>query len=301
MAPQAGWWSARDLVDYGIIAASLGGFYAIHQLTPDANSAIGPSFDPAHPADILNPSYSDKIGRKHLIEDTGETVPAAYVGVAVPVVGLWLGLQEGLAAGSNARQVHDVVVGLAEGMATTLFVTEILKYEFGRLRPDFQDRVQRYYCTTQASPDIACTGQEVPLDADPAKAEKIFGDGRRSFPSGHSATSFLLASYAGLVTGGQMVWGDRATPTSRIGGIALQGAVFGLAGFVAWSRVENGRHNPTDVLAGSLVGVAMANLAYWRRFTADGESRRVDPRKSRVHVSVGPGPTPVGVGVAVRF
>ncbi|MSP92717.1 MAG: phosphatase PAP2 family protein [Myxococcales bacterium] len=296
-----GWWSTRDLVDYGIVAGSLGGFYAIHSLTPSAQSGIGPSFDAAHPAAILKAEFADQTGRKHLIEDKGETVPAAYVGAALPLVAAWLGLQEGLAANSDARHLHDVLVGLGDSMATTLFVTEILKYEFGRLRPDFQDRVRRHYCTTQKSVEISCTGAEVPLDADPAKADKVFADGRRSFPSGHSSTSFVLATYAGLVTGGHLVWGERATPTTRMVGIALQATVLGLAGFVVWSRVDDGRHNPTDVLAGSLIGVAMANVAYWRRFTSSGTSRRAVRGEPGVQVSLAPGPVPAGMGFTVRF
>lgn len=296
-----GWWTSGDLIDYGIIAGSLGGFGAIHSLTPSAQSGIGPSFDPAHPVAILNPIYADKIGRKHLQEDVGETVPALYVGVAVPVVALWLGLQEGLAAGADARHVHDTLVGLVDGMTTTLLATEILKYEFGRLRPDFQDRVQRYYCTTQQSAEIKCAGNEVPLDADPVKADKIFADGRRSFPSGHSSTTAMLATYASLVTGGHMVWGERATSSSRIAGIALQAAVFGAASFVWWSRVDDGRHNPTDVLGGATIGVVMANLAYWRRFDTEGRARRSKARSGIGRVEIEPGPAPLGVALALHF
>ena len=293
----AGWWRRHDLIDYGIVAASLGGFYAVHRLAPPVGSGIGPSFDPAHPAAMLDPALASQIGRKHLIEDTGETVPAAYVGAAVPAIGLWLGLQTGMRQGGDARQVHDVLVGLSEGMATTLLLTEILKYQFGRLRPDFADRVQRYYCTTQKSAEVTCSGGEVPLDPDPTKADKIFADGRRSFPSGHSATSFFLATYAGLVTGGQLVWGDGAAPSSRPVGLALQGTALGLAGLVIWSRVHDGRHNPSDVLAGSLIGVAMANLAYWRRFDSHGRMRA----KTGPIVTLEPGPAPMGVSLAVRF
>lgn len=296
-----GWWTKGDLIDYGVVAGSLGGFAAIHSLTPASQSGIGPSFDPAHPAAILNPIYADKIGRKHVQEDVGETVPALYVGVAVPIVGLWLGLQEGLAQGSDARHLHDTLVGLVDGMTTTLLVTEILKYEFGRLRPDFQDRAQRYYCTTQKSAEISCTGAEVPLDTDPAKADKIFADGRRSFPSGHAATSAMLATYASLVTGGHFIWGDRATSDTRLQGIALQVAAFGAAGFVWWSRVDDGRHNPFDVLTGAAIGMAMANLAYWRRFDMHGHSRRAVAATGIERVEMTPGPTPLGVGLALRF
>ena len=298
---QAHWPTTRDWIDYSIVGASLGGFYALHSLTPKADSGIGPSFDAQHPGLILDPKHAGVIGRRHLIEDKEETVPALYVGLAVPAVGLWLGLQERFAAQGSARQAHDTVVGLAESMATTLLVTELAKYQFGRLRPDFADRVRRYYCTTEKSPEIACTGNEVPLDADPAKAAKIFADGRRSFPSGHAATSFVLATYAGLVTGGRMVWGEHATQHSRIAGLALQAAVYAGAGFVIWSRVENGRHNPSDVLAGSLIGIGMANLAYWRRFDTNGRARSLAAKSSAWRLDVEPGPAPVGIGLALRF
>lgn len=297
----AGFWRRSDWVDYGIIAGSLAGFLAIHSLTPAAQSGIGPSFDPSHPAAILDPKLADRIGKPHLQEDKGETVPALYVGIAGPVVATWLGLQEGLGLDGGTRRAHDTVIGLAEGMATTLLVTEVLKYGFGRLRPDFQDRVRRHYCTTETSPEIACTGSEMPLDADPAKARKVFADGRRSFPSGHSATSWMLATYAGLVTGGHHVWGNRATPTSFKVGVGLQALAAGLAGFVVWSRVHDGRHNPSDVLAGSLIGVSMANLAYWRRFDTDGNLRGSKTGAAKPSAQLVPGPGDVGVGLAVRF
>ncbi len=296
------WWQTRDLVDYGIIAGALGGFLAVHSLSP-SEGGIGPAFDPAHPAAILDAKYAGSVGRKHRTEDTGETVPALWVGIAIPVVGVWLGLQEGVpgpAGARKSRHVHDTLVGLGENLALTLLGTEALKFGFGRLRPDFQDRVQRHYCTTLTDPQgVTCTGQEVPLDPDPATAKKIFDDGRRSFPSGHSSTSFSLAMYASLVTGGHFVWGEGATGNSRLGGIALQTMALGTAGFVAWSRVENGRHNLSDVLTGAALGTAIANLAYWRRFDTSGQSRRHKP--GVLAFEVGPGPGSLGANLAWRF
>lgn len=63
-----------------------------------------------------------------------------------------------------------------------------------------------------------------------------------SFPSGHSATSFasatVLASFA---------------PRLRV-------PLYALAALIAFSRVYNGMHYPTDVLAGAAGGVAIALL-----------------------------------------
>jgi undecaprenyl-diphosphatase len=63
-----------------------------------------------------------------------------------------------------------------------------------------------------------------------------------SFPSGHAATSFacavVLAHYAPR----------------------LRGPFYALAALIALSRVYNGMHYPTDVIAGSACGVAIALL-----------------------------------------
>lgn len=295
------WWQTRDLVDYGVIAGAMGGYLALHSLSP-SEGGIGPRFDPAHPAQILDPKYSKDIGRKHLTEGAGETVPTLWVGLAIPVVGVWLGLQEGLpgpAGPRKARHLHDTLVGLGEDLALTLLGTEALKFGFGRLRPDFQDRVQRHYCSLPDHLGVTCTGQEVPLDPDPAKAQKIFDDGRRSFPSGHASTSFSLAVYASLVTGGHFVWGEGATGNHRLAGIALQTVALGTASFVAWSRVDDGRHNVSDVLTGAALGTVIANLSYWRRFDSTGQSRRQKP--GWLAFEVGPGPGHVGANLAWLF
>jgi undecaprenyl-diphosphatase len=70
-----------------------------------------------------------------------------------------------------------------------------------------------------------------------------------SFPSGHSATSFACATVLSYYA-----------PRLRV-------LFYVLASLIAFSRVYNGMHYPTDVLAGALLGVlvGLALLALARR------------------------------------
>jgi membrane-associated phospholipid phosphatase len=76
-----------------------------------------------------------------------------------------------------------------------------------------------------------------------------------SFPSGHSASAFAFATGVG-----------RVLPREAV-------ALRALAALVAYSRVHTGVHYPGDVLAGSLIGSALAQLttgALGRRLGHDG-------------------------------
>ena len=64
----------------------------------------------------------------------------------------------------------------------------------------------------------------------------------RSFPSGHSAGAFAFATGVGYVSPGA------AAPLRA------------LAAVVAYSRVHTGVHYPGDVLAGALIGTALAQV-----------------------------------------
>jgi undecaprenyl-diphosphatase len=73
-----------------------------------------------------------------------------------------------------------------------------------------------------------------------------------SFPSGHAATSFACATVLA-----------HYVPRLRV-------PLYALAALIAFSRVYNGMHYPTDVLAGAILGVlvGLAVLAVGRRAPA---------------------------------
>lgn len=69
-----------------------------------------------------------------------------------------------------------------------------------------------------------------------------------SFPSGHTATSFAIATMLLYLTAG--------TRNRKYAWLSL-----GWACLVGFSRVYRGVHWPTDVLGGAMVGIASASLA----------------------------------------
>ena len=76
----------------------------------------------------------------------------------------------------------------------------------------------------------------------------------RSFPSGHSAAAFAFATGVGHVS-----------PAAAV-------PLRALAALVAYSRVHTGVHYPADVLAGALIGTALAQLTthlrdWWPQYT----------------------------------
>lgn len=179
-----------------------------------------------------------------------DTFPGASLSLwAAPA--LVMGLVDGLDPTSpdDANQVFESTTGYAEALLLTVVLTEVAKLAVRRARPDYDDR-------------IASGGDRA--------------DGALSFFSGHSSISFAAATYFVYWLGGRFVWGDEAAAHGwavRGTVIALQAALFGLAGTIAGSRVVDHRHHWDDVLVGAVVGAGFASLSYWRRFDADGGLR----------------------------
>lgn len=82
---------------------------------------------------------------------------------------------------------------------------------------------------------------------------------KHSFPSGHSATAFIMAGILVQVLPKNLKW------------LLIIGAVL-----IAWSRVKVGAHWPSDVVLGALIGWQLARLALYiaNRTPSIGHTRR---------------------------
>lgn len=131
-------------------------------------------------------------------------------------------LVTGLATGNHA--ITRSGGQLAASLAMAGLVTTLGKSALGRPRP------------------------EQSLDAD---AYNPFS-GQVSFPSGHTAMAFALAT---------SLSDDIHRPWATVG-------LYGMATAVGWSRINDNRHWFSDVAAGALVGIASAKFASgrWRIF-----------------------------------
>jgi membrane-associated phospholipid phosphatase len=88
------------------------------------------------------------------------------------------------------------------------------------------------------------------------------GVGTHSFPSGHSQSAFTAA-----------------TLIEANSGPALGLPAYGLAGFTAFERVEEGRHYPSDILAGAAIGTLSAGIFDALHWGSGGEGGIARPQR----------------------
>ncbi|XP_031640300.1 phospholipid phosphatase 3-like isoform X2 [Contarinia nasturtii] len=137
------------------------------------------------------------------------------------------------------------------GITLHLFVIDGIKVLFGELRPHFLDTCR---------PDAlqTCTGGQYVIDykcTNDIDSSWFVRDASKSFPSGHSSTSFYEAIF--------LIWYlQMRTPKIRSKLLipTLQ-CVFLLYAFLcSVSRITDHRHHWWDVLAGAKIGIVFASL-----------------------------------------
>ena len=99
-----------------------------------------------------------------------------------------------------------------------------------------------------------------------------------SFPSGHATVAFAFASVV----------------SARSSGWVIPAASYTLASLVAYSRVNDRRHFPSDVLAGGLIGTAVGRFIVHRH-------QRVEAEAPAPGVELSLFPIHDGLGIAARF
>ncbi|KAH8335125.1 hypothetical protein KR074_012456 [Drosophila pseudoananassae] len=141
------------------------------------------------------------------------------------------------------------------GLLLTFDATEVGKYTIGRLRPHFLA-----VCQPQLTDGSLCS--------DPVNLHRYVenyecaGEGfsvedvrqsRLSFPSGHSSLIFYAMLYVALYLQLKITWRG-----SKLGRHFVQFLLIMLAWYTALSRVMDNWHHWSDVLCGSLLGIAGA-------------------------------------------
>jgi len=153
----------------------------------------------------------------------------------------------GMTASSTRRTqlLAELWLGLAGSITFAFAFICTVKAAVGRLRPDFLAR-----CAPVGG---LCTG-----------AADVILEGRRSFPSGHSALSFAGLGFVSLVIGGRLA---RRTPWA---GSIWKGCAVALpwllALHIALSRLQDYWHHWQDIAVGTLIGHVAALGSYRLRF-----------------------------------
>ncbi len=271
-----------------IIDGSLGlvwlGMVPVAFMEPRTDAVLGPRFRGPENADELAAAVeSGRLDQPYSENETVSDSGAIWLVIGA-LTSAWL-IGGVLAPSLDERernrrwygeQALAFTVGMAQTVIGTYMLTLTVKIGVGRLRPDFADRADRYYCHLESIPEAyrsRCDQLRAAEELGPPVGEDVVTRGRRSFWSGHAANSWAALTYASLYIGGRMVWGRSATATTRALGILCQGAALAAAVLISQSRVSDGVHHQGDVWVGSLVGFTIASLSYWLHFDRDGEVR----------------------------
>ncbi len=121
--------------------------------------------------------------------------------------------------------------GFSAALTLTLFTTSLTKNIFGKKRPSYNNY--------------------------PESAKNK--DGRKSFFSGHSSFSFCVATYISFY-----LFNHISTDINDyiFFKLSLSVSLHILAGYVAYTRVDDHKHFASDVIIGGLVGSGIAYLTY---------------------------------------
>ncbi|GLV43962.1 uncharacterized protein CBL_12742 [Carabus blaptoides fortunei] len=147
----------------------------------------------------------------------------------------------------NPIDIREAVFCLTLSMGVTGVTTNILKVITGRLRPDF---FSRCFPNGKISTDMVCNGEP-----------KLILEGRKSFPSGHSSLSFASMTFLTLYLMAKLrIFDDNGRGKGWRIVVCVLPLV--LASCIAISRSCDYHHHEEDIVAGSLLGIAVAYFCY---------------------------------------
>ena len=156
------------------------------------------------------------------------------------------------------------LLGLLLANAAAYVITGTFKNTIGKPRPDLIDRCQPRDLTDPQPFGLSnftiCTQTD----------RSILDDGFKSFPSGHSSSSFSGLFFLSLYLAGKLHVTDAKGEVWRVIVVAIPAIG---AGLIAGSRIMDARHHPFDVISGSLLGILVAWASYRQYFPSLSEWR----------------------------
>ncbi|KAK9475688.1 phosphatidic acid phosphatase type 2/haloperoxidase [Lipomyces japonicus] len=151
-------------------------------------------------------------------------------------------------------EFNCAILGLALSLTLALVVTSSLKGIVGRPRPDAIAR-----CLpepgAQDRPVYGLSDISICSQTDTS----VLNDGFRSWPSGHSSTAFSGLFFLSLYFAGKVCLFDNKGEVWKMVLVLLP--TLG-ASAIACSRILDKRHHGTDVLSGTILGIASAWISY---------------------------------------
>jgi diacylglycerol diphosphate phosphatase/phosphatidate phosphatase len=150
-------------------------------------------------------------------------------------------------------------LGLLLSQGAAFVITGSLKNLIGKPRPDIIARCK----PDQAKVDALAVFTLATKALCTEKDEHIMQDGFRSFPSGHSSSSFAGLFYLSLYLAAKLHVLDQRGEVWRTFIVLVPTLA---ASCVAGSRIMDARHHPFDVLFGSLLGILVAWASYRQYF-----------------------------------
>jgi membrane-associated phospholipid phosphatase len=152
----------------------------------------------------------------------------------------------------------------AQALMLQLMFVDTVKLYGGRLRPDFLDRLRSVGLSTETGLQFHCE----------LMSNSVVRQGRLSFPSGHSSTSFAaMVPFTVFLMHYFRPWLHGCIIRLVMSLLPLY-----LAFFVAVSRTRDNRHHFADILAGSVVGVFAAFGAFLVNLKYSTAAGNFDPR-----------------------
>jgi len=182
---------------------------------------------------------------------------------------------------------HQSIMGFCVSVALTMFVTSLIKVSVGRYRPDFISRckvnvtkVEEIYDSYKISSEInfgprnlyntsICTNPDT----------GVINEGRKSFPSGHSAFSFSTLAYLSLFLAGKIHLYDGNYIFWKLLLVLVPNLI---ALYIALTRISDYRHHWQDIVVGSLIGILFSILSYFYYFPYLNSTEPYKPLQGRL-------------------